>query len=164
MKKIWIAGILATLMLMVPITSVVGANKVEDCNCKPVNDIQVVRIERLLNRLESYTKILLVLLKHNPEIAGISQEVSNHINDIKIMIGQLKRISTDSKIICNIVEMIIKIIDTIAWRVFEIAGNFYEDNKWFIFLILMGVWASSYSVALIIWNTFEDYCDWYWVP
>ena len=53
MKKVWIAGILSTLMLLMPITNVVGANEVEDCNCYPINDLHLVRVKRLLDRLES---------------------------------------------------------------------------------------------------------------
>ena len=81
MKKVWIASILATLMLMVPLTSVVGANEVEDCNCNPtISDLQLVRIERLLNRLENRINFILLRYGHIPEVAEKCEEVLDSIN------------------------------------------------------------------------------------
>ena len=85
MKKVWIASIFATLMLLVPLTSVVGANEVEDCNCNPISDIQVVRIERLLDRIESRINFILLRHGHIPEVAEKCKEILEIINleDIK---------------------------------------------------------------------------------
>ena len=41
----------------------------EDCNCNPISDIQVVRIERLLDRIESRINFILLRHGHIPEVA-----------------------------------------------------------------------------------------------
>ena len=83
MKKVWIASIFATLMLTVPLTSVVGANEVEDCNCNPVSNLEVVRIERLLTRLESRINFILLKYAHIPEVAEKCQIISENISILK---------------------------------------------------------------------------------
>ena len=67
-------------MLMVPITNVVSANEVEDCNCNPISDLQVVRIERLLDRLESRISFILLRYGHIPEVEEKCEEVLELIN------------------------------------------------------------------------------------
>jgi len=75
-KKILIASLFATLMLLVPMTSVVGVSDVEeDCGCQVSSKSNLVKVERLLNRFEIYSKVLLVLSKHNPMIAEKSQKL-----------------------------------------------------------------------------------------
>ena len=86
MKKVWIASILAILMLLVPLNSVVGTNEVEDCNCKPFSDLQVVRIGRLLDRLESRINFIVLNYGHIPEVAekcdGILEQINS--NDFEL--------------------------------------------------------------------------------
>ena len=105
MKKVWIAGILTILMLIVPINSVVGANEVEDCNCKLViSDSQVVRIERLLDRLESRIDFILLKYGHISGIEENHQEISNKIIKLREMNEELKLASPlqVNEIICII--------------------------------------------------------------
>ena len=81
MKKVWIASILACIMLLVPFTNVISANEVEDCNCNPtISDSQVVRIERLLDRLESRINFILLRYGHIPEVKEKCQKVLDIIN------------------------------------------------------------------------------------
>ena len=80
-KKVWIASILATLMLMVPLTNVVSANEVEDCNCNPsISDSQVVRIERLMDMLESSINFIMLRYSHIPEVMEKCEEILVIIN------------------------------------------------------------------------------------
>jgi len=80
-KKILIAGLFATLMLTVPMTSVVGISDVEnDCGCQVVNNPYLVKLKMQFSRLEVYTKLLLMLYKHNPEITDTCEEILDIIN------------------------------------------------------------------------------------
>ena len=57
------------------------ANEVEDCNCKPIiSDSQIVRIERLLNRLESRINFILLRYSHIPGIEQMTPRLSEIIN------------------------------------------------------------------------------------
>lgn len=80
-KKILIATIFATLMLMVPMTSVVGVSEVEeDCGCQDVNSSDLFRVKLLMNRLKVVTKILLLRFGHIPEVRDKCQEILEIIN------------------------------------------------------------------------------------
>ena len=62
----------------------------EDCNCNPVSNLHLIRLERMLNRLEMHTKILSVFSKYNPEVAEKYQEISNRISTLKETNNELK--------------------------------------------------------------------------
>jgi hypothetical protein len=52
--------------------------EVEDCKeCNKVDNADLIKVERLLDRVEVYSKLLLVLSKHYPELKEISEELSN---------------------------------------------------------------------------------------
>ena len=62
------------------------ANKAseEECwECKEIDSRHLVILERQLNRLEVYTKLLLVLSRYNPELKEISEDLSNEITTLK---------------------------------------------------------------------------------
>jgi hypothetical protein len=97
-RKILIASLFATLMLLVPTTSIVGVSDDEDdCNCKPISNLHHVTLERLsnkldrsLNRLEVYTGILSILYKHNPKVTKEFKELSNEITTLQESNNNLK--------------------------------------------------------------------------
>lgn len=78
MKKILIVGLFTSVMLFVPMTSVVGVSGTsqseEDCGCGIVSNPQLVKVKRLFNRLDVYKKILLLLSKYDPMIVEKSQK------------------------------------------------------------------------------------------
>ena len=80
-KKLLIASLFATLMLLVPMTSVVGVSDVEeDCGCQVISSHNLVRAERLLARLEVYINIILLRFGYIPEVAEKSEEILDIIN------------------------------------------------------------------------------------
>ena len=128
MKKVWIASILATLMLTVPLTSVVGASDtVEDCNCNPaISDFQVVRIERLLDRLESRINFILLRYGHIPEIREKCEGILDVINSDGL-----------NEILCDI-------LDRIFIYLFSLK-DIMSEELWFILFwipgfILFAIW------------------------
>ncbi len=109
---------------------VVNQQSVEDCNCKEVDSRHLVRLERQLNRLEVYSRLLLVLSRYNPELREISEELSNEIITLKEELAD----DPPFPFICDILWTIIATIDGII-------GFFYEQ------------WTSSeiYSIEFYIW-------------
>ena len=69
----------------------------EDCNCKPINDIQVVRIERLLDRLENRINFILLRYGHLPEVAEKCEEVLGVINSDGLL-----------DIICDFIDILVE--------------------------------------------------------
>ena len=154
MKKVWIASILAILMLTVPLTSVVSANEIEDCNCKPINDIQVVRIERLLDRLES--RINFILLKYGdiPEVAEKNEEIYDKISTLKEINNELKLNSSllDFPNICSILDNYFNLL----WDIREKISDIYWFFIFFTFvsvlieMIMTFIWTIGFVLGC--WN------------
>jgi hypothetical protein len=84
---------------MVPITNVVSANDVDDYNFNPTTDLQLVRIERLLDRLESRIDFILLKYGHVPEVAEKCEEVLELINSDSLL-----------DLFCDILGEIVEII------------------------------------------------------
>ena len=81
MKKVWIASILATLMLTVPMTLVVGANEVEDCvECEPVSRVDLLKVKLLMIRLEPIIKVIQSKYSHIPEVEEKCKEALDIIH------------------------------------------------------------------------------------
>ena len=68
----------------------------EDCNCNPVSNLHLIRLERLVNRLEIHTKILSVFSKYNPEFAEKYQEIPNRISTLVSI--------NEESVICDFLE------------------------------------------------------------
>ena len=96
----------------------------EDCGCNEVDDRQLVLLEKQISRLEVYSKLLLILSKHHPEVLEDYEELSN-------MISTLNRL--DKKQICNFLDN----LSESYWRRFEIySGLWFQFIYYFPLLIL----------------------------
>ena len=160
MKKVWIASIFATLMLLVPMTSVVGVSDVEnDCGCQVISSRNLVRLERLLNRLESYSKIILLLPKFYPEIAENCKELSNRITSLAEMNEELKPDIPldDNTIICGILLWLI-IQAAIRDAVFCNLLEKYKENP-ILYNIIYTLFIANVSLFLKLLDLFYDTFD-----
>ena len=129
MKKVWIASILACIMLLVPLNSVIGvSDSIEDCDCNPVRNLNVERVERLLNRLESRINFILLRYGHIPEVVEKCHEA-------------LELINSDSFIdmVCNIV-----------WYLLLFIGDLLENISGILFLLF----ALPAIILMVFWNTY----------
>ena len=102
-KKLLIATVFATLILLVPMTSAVGVSEVnDDCGCQVVNNPYLVKLKMQFSRLEVHTKLLLMLSKHYPEITDKCQELSNEITTLTEMYEGLETCLTyNNRPICD---------------------------------------------------------------
>ena len=117
-KKILIATLFATLMLLIPISSVVGISDIslnkkiekiednnsitetydnEDCECEVVNRYDLLRVKLLMVRLKVVTNILLLRFGYIPEVAEKCYEILDVINSNRVL---------DYPIICAILLLI----------------------------------------------------------
>ena len=164
MKKVWIASILTCIILMLPITNVVGANEVvdEDClECQPVNRVDLLKVRILLKRIEAFVNIMSLKFNHIPEVKEKCQEVSDEIIALKERVNDLNfdSLSQDNDIYCNILISIALLLFPIGliiegiWEKFPknlilrsicyFIGNYI--NALFLIIIL-------YSFALGCWD------------
>ena len=150
MKKVWIASIFATLMLMVPFTNVIGASDtVEDCNCNPISDLQLVRTERLLDRLESRINFILLRYGHIPEVSEKCNEILANIN-LRPQAFEL---------ICDFLLIIYISFGVLIIILQEIASKF--DLSGMIYLIFLSMYGSLFaSLILIVFLRVSLDCEW----
>jgi hypothetical protein len=111
MKKELIGFIICMLFIGVSVSSAVSVdtkstisnNESDECReCNEVSDADLIRVERLLDRVEVYSKLLLVLSRYNPELKEISDELSNGISTLK---GEIA--NDNYPIICEILYNIL---------------------------------------------------------
>ena len=73
--------------------SMVNKASEEDCGCNDVDNWQLVVLEKQLNRLEVYSKLLLVLSRYNPELKEINEELYNIVTTLQQMNLLMKPVS-----------------------------------------------------------------------
>ena len=146
-KKILITSLFATLMLLVPMTSVVGESYVNnDCGCNVVNSYDLSRFKLLMFRLKVVTNILLLRFGDIPEvkeqcheildvinsnslwdfpiICGILESILNRLNNIVIILEDLVEKYKDNPIIIGILACFIIPIDMIGYYVLLLGAGF----------------------------------------
>jgi len=90
-KNILIVVGITTLFLGLAIQPSIAVNPIsseneDDCSiCPKVSKPHLVRLKRLLDRFEKYNERLSVISKHNPEVEGKYQELSDRINPLSEM-------------------------------------------------------------------------------
>ena len=155
MKKVWIACIFATLILIVPLTSVVGASDIyEDCNCNPtISDLQVVRTEKLLTMLESRINFILLKLGHVPEVKEKCEEVLEVIHSNRVL---------DYPIICSILLYLgntLRYIDEFLWSILD-----NHPNNVILYLIIYPLEVTIVTFIIIILGFWFIYDCYNWEP
>jgi len=128
----------------------------EDCGCQVADNFDIVRLERLLDRLKGYTKTLLFLSKNNPKIAGKCQELSDGINKIADKYEELKTVSTkdDYPIICDILE-IMAYVAFFVFIMYICFLSFIEGKNLpnILCIILEGIYI---TIGLVISNIYSN--------
>ena len=103
--------------------SMVNKVSVEDCGCGEVSDTDLVKVDRLLDRVDVYNKLLLVLSKHHPELREMSEELSNQLSNINKLYDEFNTdiLQQIKRPICYILEPLYVIIFIIWAFAFEIS-------------------------------------------
>ena len=116
-------------------TQSINVESEDDCGCNEVSDTDLILVERLLNRVEVYSKVLVVLSKHYPELREISEELSRIIS--------ISDLYNNNRPLCNILINILNLID-------EMFGAVHNMTKIVIDLIPYG------STLYILMVTISD--------
>ena len=157
-KKILIASLFATLMLLVPMTSVVGVSDVEeDCGCQVVNRNDLFRVKLLLVRIKVITNILLLRFGHIPEVAEKCEEILDAINSNRQL---------DDPIICDNLYQLCEYFGSWYWFFYILSEDVFEENP-----ILSNIFNnisilfSMIATYILVFAALLD-CDWadIWPP
>jgi len=120
--------------------SMVNKVSIEDCGCGEVSDTDLVKVDRLLNRVEVYSKLLLVLSKHNPELREMRGELSDQLANINKLYDEfntdiLQQIKHPICIILEPLYVIIFIIWVFANVMCQLAAKAYNSVLLFILFL-----------------------------
>ena len=94
--------------------------KSKDCGCNEVNDVDIVKLETQLDRLERYSKLLLVFSKYAPEIKDECDRLYNDISTLSVL-------DIDNEDICIILEQLDEILYNITKEVVILCYK-YSNN------------------------------------
>ena len=115
-------------------TSIMNKGSVEDCtNCQVDSNLYRVRLEKLLDRLESYIKILGILYKDNPEIVSVCNKNLELINS-----------NIFDELCDSLLTYLSDLLDTLAH---------IPHTKWYsalVIIAMMGVVAYSLTFVSVI--------------
>ena len=152
-NKILIASIFSTLMLLIPMTSVVGVSDVEeDCGCQVVNRYDLFRVKLLLVRIKVITNFILLKFGYIPEIKEKCEGILDVINSNRQL---------DYPIICDILELIYNQIPYIADILQDLIPE-YEDDPIIQGIMIIFITYPLSIIVFIIYSLGDTYnCDWY---
>jgi hypothetical protein len=128
-------------------------SKSKDCDCQEVSRSDFIRVERLLDRIEVYSKLLLVLSRHNPELRDLNEELSD--------ISNLNK-QWDSPFICNSLWLLAFLGGIIIDKVYDLYMKYEESNSilaTFFYIVIQGIMAEFITIY-IIGVKFNCWDDW----
>ena len=175
MKKILVVGLII-ILISVGVqpafaernnSTIVNNKSKEDCGCETVNSIHLDKLDRigiLLDRLEGYTKFLMLLSRSNPVIYGECLELSDGVNTISDYYEDLITVasSNDYTFICGILENFFNSIYALIDILFDIIsfldsfsyfGRFLKASfsVFWVFLEMMGVFVNVVGYSIDCW-------------
>ena len=99
--------------IAVDIKTTISNNQNEDCkSCDEVSESDLIKIEKLLNKVDVYSKLLLLLSKYNSELRELSEELSNQLSNINKLYDEfnINILQQFKRPICFILEPLFAII------------------------------------------------------
>lgn len=111
------------------------------------NDVNydLIRMDKLMSRIEFFNNKLIYLSKFNPEINNLNEEISYDIILFKDLYKNLKLSNAEDRILCLLLE-------SIFWR-YTNKANYYlelgrESNNLLLSLIYLTIWNIYFGCAL----------------
>jgi len=122
-------------------------NQSDECSdCRELNNAELVKVDRLLNKVEVYSKLFLVLSKYTPEIKEEIEELSDKISTLKEELADETTLPT----ICVILEVIHEILKGLYCFFEELA--YAIEPRFYIASLLASI--CSETVQIIKFNIF----------
>jgi hypothetical protein len=164
-----VAGI-TILFLGISIQSAIAVNpnstnNEEDCSiCLKVSKTHLVRLKRLLNRLETLNNKLSLISKYNPEVVEKYQELSDRITALKEMNNELNLDAPiKNKIICAILWRIL-VPCMIIIEIFTIIQNYTTIGSFILLVIIFPLTIISLPIFFSIAGLGATYYDCWELP
>ena len=144
------------LFIGVSISSAISVDtettEIEDCGCNDVSDADIVILEKQLNRLDVYSKLLLVLSTHYPLLKESSEELSNEITIFKSRFEGL--ITDGDSVICDVLYRIFSLCQLGGIGLLILGNATIENGNYFLGVIIM-------SIGVSLLNCYDNTCDRY---
>ena len=122
LNKFLAVGIIV-LFIGVGIQPVFAVDNKKNCLYCELDYIDVIKIEKQIKKLQTYSKLLLVLSKENTEFRVLSNTISNHVS-------KLSELDLNNEEICAILFLFFAISMGIIYSLTEIISIFPDSNLW----------------------------------
>jgi len=131
------------------------SNNEEDCGCGEISDVDLIKLERLLNRVEVYSKLLLVLSKYNPELREVSEELLDIINSVNLW---------DFPIICSTLGNVVSGLWSIHESIISILDKYSDFKLLHLIISPFGTIVNTIWWYVYWFGVGLDCWDWYYPP
>ena len=122
----------------------ISKDETEECeDCKELSNAELVKVKQLINRVEVYSKLLLVLARDNPELRYLSEELSDKIAILKEEITN----GPPFPIICATLEYIILFVSYMP----EIFDDWMQNSSPLKMII---AWIYSRTIIFFVYPIF----------
>ena len=121
----------------------------EDCNCKPVSSLHLVRLKSLLNRLDKHYNLLSILSKINPELSEKYQELYDNIDALTEYHNEdIFELSWNFPILCGLIE---KTYNNL-YLLFQYLAKNWDTYPWPLSSILLFFSIPLFPILLVIFS------------
>ena len=117
----------------------ISNNQNEDCkSCDEVSESDLIKIDKLLNKVDVYSKLLLMLSKYNSELREMSEELSNQLSNINKLYDEfnINILQQSTRPICFILEPLYAII----WFIWTVSSA----------ICYYAIWCYSLEMVLLL--------------
>ena len=128
----------------------------EDCNCKEIDRLDLIRANLLLNKLEILTNILLFRYGHLPEIEESFQELLDIIKSYR---------QVNHQIICKLLENIVPRLESIYLKLENIQSKLLAKHPFiggFLSTFIEIVQGLTYEYHQLLCVIGYHLCNWPW--
>jgi hypothetical protein len=124
----------------------------EDCNCKEVDNYKLENFNIQIGKLETFSKLLLLLSNNNPEIKVQYQELLDDINLFEEIYDDLENnIPLGGRPICNILkDLFWKTLDKYSYYANLGVHIYLEENNWVLASIFISISFIYFSMHIFI--------------
>ena len=153
-------GVSASSAVSVDTKSTISNNQNEECReCNEISDADLVKVERLLNRVEVYSKLLLVLSRHNPELRELSEELSSEILPLINMFNELKSSFSilSTIILCALLFSLLMTVGYFMVKFDELLYKFEPDTL--LFEITLNIYILLVFNVDFLLGLLDEYCN-----
>ena len=153
-------GVSISSAISVDTKTIITNNQNDECrDCNKVRDADLIRVERLLDKVEVYSKLLSVLSKYNSELKEMSEELSNQLSNINKLYDEFNTdiLQQGTHPICIILVPLYIIVLVNSVYLYHLGLEFYYSNHPLLGIIFISVALALEPITFFIIGMIKEY-------